>query len=152
MANGTAALNPNPHILRQMQAQQAEEQERAKVFVLDPDFLIMLSLAIIIDILDWALGFGILVGFVAGLPIVFWMHWRQSKLENVKGKWAQSAKAMNERVAGKLPTKGLGRIMSKGRLTKSITRKAALYIAEAIPVVNLLPLWSFAIILMLKNK
>jgi len=133
---------------RAEQEGQAKAQQ-ARVHVFDPDFLVILFIAIVVDILDWVLGLGIIVGFVAGLPMVFWMIWKEGKVENAKEKWVRQTRVVSRRAgrAARGPRRGL-----RGRLTKRVSKRVALYIAEAIPGINLVPLWVTAVLLMLRKK
>jgi uncharacterized Tic20 family protein len=102
-----------------------QESPRSLVHPLDPDFLIFaLPVALLIDILSFIPVLGTIVSFVLGGPLVLWMI--------KKGGQAPGAK--------------------KAATKRALRRGIVVFVAELITFVNFLPLWTFTVLMMLRQK
>lgn len=107
------------------------------VSILDIDFLVFaLPYALLIDALDFALSFGTIISLIVGGPLIAWMVWRA-------GKSSVGRKDIKQRQAARQAAKTAGKKMLK--------RGVLIFIVELIPIINLIPFWTVAIIFMLKS-
>jgi len=143
------AATTTPEELRAQERQNQQEQERARVSPLDPDFLLFaLPFAILVDSLDIILElFGLLIiPKVLGLTLdVFtffilgtWLYLRTGKL--IKSKQKQQAGG------------GVGKAAIRGPLKKVFTRLGLTFIIEAVPFLGIFFAWTLMVILTLRDK
>lgn len=120
------------------ETEQDEEQEQegeqentsGQVSPLDPDFLLMIFLALVTDILDFALELGTIVSLIIGGFFVAWMTWRTGQSMSAQELQRKHAAKQEERQAAKIAAR---RVLRRGIL---------MFVAELIPLLNLIPFWS----------
>ena len=115
---------------------QRSEERRGSVSILDIDFLVLaLPYALLIDVLDFALSFGTIVSLIVGGPLIAWMVYRA-------GRSSIGRKEIEQRQAARQTARAAAKRM--------LRRGVLIFILELIPIVNLIPFWTIAIIFMLK--
>lgn len=115
---------------------ESPESRGAPVSVLDIDFLLFaLPFALLIDVLDFALSFGTIVTLIVGGPLIAWMAWRT-------GSSSIGRKEIQQRQAA--------RQAARAGAKRALRRGVLIFIVELIPIVNLIPFWTIAILLTLK--
>jgi len=165
MASGTAALQADPASIRR-QAQEAHSRvENARVFFLDPDFIAILTLALLVDILDIPLKLlGILIVpeviadfidlFVAyPIIVLVWMRWRLGKLEDAKQNYRdhqERMQSMRDRKGRQI--KGRAKSLKKNPWKRAFFKSLGMFIIELIPYAGLFFSWTYLVLSMLREK
>lgn len=116
--------------------QEKPEAQNALVHPLDPDFLFVLFFAALIDILDFVFELGTLVNLVGGGLLIAWMTSKGGKVPSTKDIQQHQAQ----------------RQAAKAAVKKALRRGILIFIAELIPLLNLLPFWTIAVLAMLRQK
>ncbi|MBI2113431.1 MAG: hypothetical protein HYT50_02540 [Candidatus Wildermuthbacteria bacterium] len=121
----------------QEQAPEAPQQTGNQVSILDPDFLVFaMPFALIIDVLDFFLEFGTFVSLIAGAPLIWWMVARAGKTVDVQDLKQKQAQQQAAKTAGR----------------KALRRGIIVFVAELIPLLNLLPFWTITLFALLRNN
>ena len=146
------AVSTTPQELAQQQQTQQAEQEHSRVHALDPDFLLVLSFAVLVDAIDIILeltSFLIvpkLLGLVLDAFTLFvlgwWMYWRLGKIQNTKRQQQAARKAGGHQ----------GGAIVRGPLRKVLVRVGLVSIIEIIPLVGILFAWTVMVISTLREK
>ena len=126
-----------------------EEPPKQETFsAISPDVILFaVPFALTIDILDWFFDIGTIVSIIAGLPLIMWMVWRGGRLEKAK----EQVQKIRQRVASRSGRKAQAQIMK--RAARRVFRRGILvYVAELIPILNLLPFWLIAVFIVLREK
>lgn len=114
------------------------EEGAETVSVLDPTFLAFaLPFALIIDVLDFFFEFGIVVSLIVGAPLILWMVWKA-------GKSSVGTQEIKQRQASRQAARAAAR--------RALRRGILIFIAELIPLLNLIPFWTVAILLTLRVR
>ncbi len=130
---------------------------------LDPDFLLILAFAIIVDIIDiFLLILKIITAFTIGMIVAVlfdmfilvvigsWMHMRINKIAQSKKKQV----ATLQKTAGKKAA-GMQKQLARGiksPMRRVLTRGGAALLGEFIPIIGLIPFWTITVILTLREK
>ena len=166
MANGSAATINQAAMSSEEVEDDVElpEEQSAGVSPLDPDFLLVLPLAGLLDLLSYifmGLDAGVVasvVNIVLGFIIVAWMVWRGKRMDEAKQQYQQAVQTARAGKAGlaergratqKMTAKSIGGKRVSRRLLK---RSLLMYAGEAIPIVNFIPFWLVGVIWMLREK
>jgi len=177
---GTATLDPEtatyPHLAADNQTiRRAVEEmlERARIQILDPDFISIFFIAVMVDALDIInlTGVGkiltILIDMFIAIIMFGWQAWRTQKAENAKYEAEMLLETYTQDVRGRkrvsairsisrsaLRAKKLGG--NTGRLGRVVMRtlgRVGLFaIAEIIPFLGLIPWWTILVILAFRQK
>jgi len=135
MAEATATLD-SQNIPEEKE--KSEETKGTGVSVLDPDFLVFaFPFALLIDALDFAVSFGTIVSLIVGGPLIAWMVWRTGK-----------SSIGSKEIRGRQATRQAARAASRRVLRRGIL----ILIVELIPVLNLIPFWTIAVLATLRKK
>lgn len=133
-----------PEEIEQQEQEEQKEQENKKgpaVSPMDPDFLLFaLPFAIFIDGLDFFFEIGTLVSFIAGVPLILWLMsrtGRETKTQDIKQDIQQRQQQ---------------RQMAKKATSRVLRRGILAFIAELIPILNLLPFWIIFVFSALKEQ
>lgn len=133
-----------------------------RIFPIDPDFLLILGLAVVIDLTDIFLeilgmaglgipkGVGIAMDGFSFALIGGWIFWRTNKMVKKKREVIQALKKTIEKRAA-----GLRRQVTKAArspLRRVLLRGGAALVGELIPLVGLIPFWTITVILTLREK
>jgi hypothetical protein len=159
-------------------AETNQDIEGTRISFLSPDFILILTFALLVDALDLPLFIiKLLTGYVPGhlismiadavtfLVITFWMTIRMSGLNKAKEEQADSLIRLGEsykkrtiakqRLAGmskKAVRRATRRAFSKSALRTAVKRGLAGMTLEFIPLVCLLPFWTITVLLTLRKK
>src|SRR3989338_6997731 len=118
---------------QQEEEEETEEETQAAqgnvVSALDPDFLIMAFLALLVDILDWVLEIGTIVSLIIGAFFIWWLMWRTGRSVNAQELQQQHMQKQEARQASKVAVR------------KALRRGILVFVAEFIPLINLIPFW-----------
>ncbi len=112
------------------QPEEQEQEQRPVVSALDPDFLFMAFLAIVIDVLDFLLEFGTIVSLILGAFFIAWMMWKTGQSISAQQLQKQHLDKQAEQRA------------AKAAVRRALRRGILIFIAELIPLVNLIPFWT----------
>jgi len=165
-----------------MESPQPEEIESGRVSPLDPDFLLVLFFAIGIDLLDlgletfawFGLGIpklvGIFIDLIAFLAICGWIQYRLGRLTQTKRARIRALEqrlkniqklALKAEELAKLEKEALQRLSRARRilarilrtpLFRALIRATLAFIAEILPLLGLIPIWTISVLLMLREK
>lgn len=123
--------------------QEEEETQTAQghlVSALAPDFMIMAFLALLVDILDFVFEIGTIVSLVIGAFFIWWLTWRTGRSVNAQELQQQH---MQQQQA---------RRVAKTAVRKALRRGILVFVAELIPLVNLIPFWLVFVMSALREK
>lgn len=138
-----------------------EAGEREGVHPLDPDFLVFaLPFAIIVDILDIILEFtsfivipkiiGILFDIFTFIVIGGWIYWRTSRIAKSKAEIKKTLQKSISKVGVRLERQ-LARA-ARAPLRRVLIRCGIFLLAEITLLIGLIPFWTIAVLLTLREK
>lgn len=114
-----------------------QSSQAGRVSPLDPDFLLFaVPFAFIIDMLDFVFEIGIVANLFLAIPLIWWM--------TKKGGQAPGAQELQTHQAQRQAAKTASR--------RALRRGLLIFIAELIPLLNLLPFWLIAVFAMLRQQ
>ncbi|MFH1584826.1 MAG: hypothetical protein ABIB12_01730 [Patescibacteria group bacterium] len=114
----------------------------SKTGVLSPDFLVFaLPFALIIDVLDFVFDIGTVFSLLLGIPLVLWMVWREGRIKDAGAEIREIAQKRDEYVAHRKAAKTGAKKVARQGGRRVLRRALFIYVAEAIPIVNLIPFW-----------
>lgn len=111
------------------QEEEAQTAQGSSVSALDPDFILMAFLALVVDILDWVLEIGTVVSLIIGAFFVAWMTWRTGKSISTQALQQQHAQKQEARQT------------ARAAVRRAFRRGVLVFVAELIPLINLIPFW-----------
>ena|SRR3989338_4046528 len=117
-----------------------QQQETAQGSFLDPDVLIALLLAIIIDILDVILV-GVLLNLILGSVLVLWMVWKTGKLESAKEQMQNIRQSPQARQAAR-----------KKATRRALKRGGRFFLVGLIPIASIFMFWTLGVINTVRGK
>ncbi|MBI1984701.1 MAG: hypothetical protein HYS60_01150 [Candidatus Wildermuthbacteria bacterium] len=117
-----------------------EQQKTYSVSPLDPDFLVMAALAILVDVLDWVFEIGTIVSLIIGGFFIWWLVKRTGQSVSSQEVQAQHAQQQEQR---QLARAGAKRALRRGIL---------MFVMELIPLVNLIPFWTIFVFSALREQ
>ncbi|GEM_PF-3011504 len=125
------------------QAQDATNQQQgtSQGSFLDPDVIIVMLLAVIIDILDVVLAMGVIVNLILGGFLILWMVWKSGKLESAKEQIQNIRQSQQARRAA--AKKATGRALKRGIL---------FFLGGLVPILSIFMLWTWAVINTVRGK
>ena len=137
-----------------------DASERARVSPLDPDFLIILGFAIIVDAIDMIIEwFSILVipklvliifDIVTFIIIGGWIYWRTGKIMQSRKDFVEGLTKKSEKMAKQVAK--LERQLLKSPIGRTLIRASLAFLGELIPYIGLIPFWTISVILALREK
>jgi len=141
--------------------ERAGAEERISPF--DPDFVLMIVFALIVDVLDaLILVLQIITVFTIGevVSVVFdlfilgvvglWIYWRTGKIAESKRQRVTALKKTAEK-----RVTGMQRQLTRGiqsPLRRVFVRGGIAFLGEIIPFLGLIPFWTIAVILTIREK
>lgn len=121
-----------------------EQETRAPqgplVSAFDPDFMVMAFLALVVDVLDWVLEIGTIVSLFIGAFFIAWLTWRTGRSVNAQELQSQHTQQQEARQAAKTAVR------------KAVRRGVLVFIAELIPLINLIPFWIIFVLSALRQQ
>jgi len=137
-----------------------DASEKARVSPLDPDFLIILGFAIIVDAIDMIIEwFSILVipklvliifDIVTFIIIGGWIYWRTGKIMQSRKDFVEGLTKKSEKMAKQVAK--LERQLLKSPIGRTLIRASLAFLGELIPYIGLIPFWTISVILALREK
>lgn len=145
-----AALQQQEQEEEQDQEQETQRQGASQASFLDPDVLIILPFAIIIDILDF-LVIGVVANLVLGGFILAWMVWKTGKIESAREQMRRIQQAPQERM--NFARAQQERLATRRAATRRVWRRGILYcLGGLVPVLSIFMLWTWAVIKTVRGK
>lgn len=113
------------------------EKKEASASVLDLDFLIFaLPYAVLIDVLDFVFEIGIIASLLAGGPLIIWLMVTAGKEVGIED----------------IRKRGAARQAAKAGARRALRRGTLVFIAELIPILNLVPFWIIVVVSTRRKK
>lgn len=135
----------------QTQEQGAQQQGATQASFLDPDVLIVLFLAVVIDILDVVLAIGVVVNLILGGFILLWMVWKTGRIESAKEQIDRVRRGPQERAEFRQRQQAL--LAAKKKATRRVLRRGILFfLGGLIPILSIFVLWTWAVIKTVRGK
>lgn len=106
------------------------------VSIFDPLFWAMLTLAFSIDVLDFVFEIGIVANLLLATPIIIYMTKHGTQAPG----------------AAEVQTQQMQRQAAKRAARRALRRGLVIFVAELIPLLNLLPFWLIAVFAMLRAQ
>src|SRR3990167_5810129 len=152
MANGEAAAIGAAAEPQEDAEEPARAQgEGARGNFLLPDVLLVLSLAVIIDILDAVFSIGTIVNLVLGLPILTWMVWKTGQIQSAQEQIQRVRRGPQERE--EFRQRQQQQLAARRTATRRAWRRGILYfLGGLIPIANIFVLWTWAVISTVRGK
>lgn len=119
----------------------SQQQGTPQGSFLDPDVIIVLFLAIVIDILDVVLAIGVIANLVLGGFLIFWMTWKTGQLESAK-----------ERVQNIRQPQQATQAARKKATGRALRRGALFFAGGLVPILSVFMLWTWAVINTVRGK
>lgn len=116
------------------------QQKPAQASFTDPDVLIVLFLAIVIDVLDVVLAIGVFVNLVLGVPFILWMIWKTGKLQSGKDQVQTIRQGPQQQEARR---KAVRRVLRRGIF---------FFLGGLVPILSIFFVWTYAIIKTVRGK
>lgn len=146
--------------MAEAEAPEKEAVNKSRVGPLDPDFLIVLFLALIFDALDIVLELtgvfvipkliGMAFDSLTLALIGGWIYWRTSRITKAREQQKQALQKQITQKAGQMQ-KQLARGAAKGPMKKTLLRAGIALLGELLPFVGLVPFWTISVIMTLKE-
>ena len=149
----TAIATPPKEAAETKQPQEAASQQQGtpQGSFLDPDVLIVLFLAVVIDILDVVLALGGVVNLILGVPIILWMVWKTGRVEAGKEQVQRVRQAPQERAA--FAQRQQQMLAAKRTATRRAWRRGILYfLGGLVPIMSIFVLWTWAVVNTVRGK
>jgi threonine/homoserine/homoserine lactone efflux protein len=108
---------------------------------LDPDVLIVLLIAVIIDILDVVLAIGVILNLILGGFLILWMVWKTGRLESAKDQIQNIRQSQQARQAAR-----------KKATRRAFRRGALFFLGGLVPLLSVFMLWTWAVINTVRGK
>lgn len=118
----------------------SQQQGTPRGSFLDPDVLIILPLAILVDILDF-LVIGVFANLVLGWFFILWMIWKTGSLESAKGQIQNTRQAQQARQAARKRATG-----------RALRRGTRFFLTGLFPIVSAFTFWTWAVINTVRGK
>ena len=128
-----------------------QQQETAQGSFLDPDVIIVLLLAVIIDILDVVLAIGVIVNLILGGVLILWMIWKTGKLESAREQIERVRQA--PKVRQDFRQSQQASIAARKKATgRALKRGVLFFLGGLVPILSIFMLWTWAVINTVRGK
>lgn len=143
-------------------AQEQEAVEKSRVHPLDPDFLVFaMPFAMLVDAIDIILELtsvfiipkliGIVIDIFVFVVISWWMYTRVKRIAQTRDQMKKGAAQKLQKAQQKMQQQ-VAKAAQRGPLRRVLTRGAVVLLGELIPFVGILPFWTIAVFLTLREK
>lgn len=133
------------------QEQGAQQQGAVQASFLDPDVLIVLFLAVIIDVLDVVLAIGVIVNLILGAPLILWMVWKTGKLESGKEQIDRVRQGPQQRANFQKRQQEL--LAARKKATSRAWKRGVLFfLGGLVPILSIFVLWTWAVVNTVRGK
>ncbi|MDO8474111.1 MAG: hypothetical protein Q7S62_00960 [bacterium] len=135
----------------QSQGATSQQQGTPQGSFLDPDVIVVLFLAIIIDILDVVLAIGVIVNLILGGFLILWMVWKSGRIEAAREQIERVRQApkvrqdfrQSQQASIAARKKATGRALKRGLL---------FFLGGLIPILSIFVVWTWAVISTVRGK
>ena len=118
---------------------------------MDPDVIIVLLLAVIIDILDVVLAIGVIVNLILGGVLILWMIWKTGKLESAREQIERVRQA--PKVRQDFRQSQQASIAARKKATgRALKRGVLFFLGGLVPILSIFMLWTWAVINTVRGK
>ena len=146
----TATATP-PQETEQPQEAANQQQGTPQGSFLDPDVIIVLLLAVIIDILDVVLAIGVIVNLILGGVLILWMIWKTGKLESAREQIERVRQA--PKVRQDFRQSQQASIAARKKATgRALKRGVLFFLGGLVPILSIFMLWTWAVINTVRGK
>ncbi len=136
---------------QQTEQPEEKEEEAPRGSFLDPDVILVLSLAVLIDILDVTVVLGWFLNLILGIPIILWMVWKTGRLWSAveQGRRVHQAPRLRQEFTQKRQQELAMRRLAARRAWR---RALLFFLAGLVPILSIFVLWTWAVISTVRGK